>query len=195
MEPGEENLRSLAVFRLGQGRIFLVPTAHQEEEKKVFEVFDVVETIAARIRRVVTKESRKLGLAQPDAELVMVAAIAYALGSPELTGEELRTRFNAELKNNEDDYARNYRRALTEKTLRPGYDKAVKAGVDPVPFLQADLGLTHQEAVSAVADLKRQDEEVAQTLTDDDDWDKVPASPGPAPDVYAGAVPADGTYA
>lgn len=151
-------------------------------------MFDVVEKISGRVRRTATAEAKKLGVPQDVAEQVVLAAVAYSVANAEQTGEELRTGFTKELNSSGEDFAVAYRKAVADKTLRPSYDKAVKAGVDPVPFLQADLGLTKDEAEVAVAELKRQDEEVAQTLADDED--EPVTSPGPAPDLYQGAVPA-----
>lgn len=151
-------------------------------------MFDVVEKIAGRVRRTATAEAKKLGVPQDVAEQVVLAAVTYAVANAEQTTEELRAGFTKDLNSSDADYAVAYRKAVADKKFRPEYDKAVKAGADPVEYLRVSLSLTVEEATAAVTELKKQDEEVAQTL--EDDWDTAPSTPGPAPDLYDGAVPA-----
>lgn len=154
-------------------------------------MFDVVEKIAGRVRRTATTEAKKLGVPQDVAEAVVLAAVTYSVTNPSLTGEELRTEFTRELNSSDAEYAVAYRKAVADKKFRPEYDKAVKAGADPVEYLRVALSVTKDEAENAVAELKAQDEAVAQTLADDDES---VTSPGPAPDLYEGAVPSGNAY-
>lgn len=155
-------------------------------------MFDVVEKIAARARRTAVAEAKNLVLPQDVAEQVVLAAVSYSVGNPDLTGDDLRTAFAAELEVSGDGFAVSYRQAVADKNakkFRADYDKAVAAGTDPVEFIRVVGGITREEAEIVVAGLEKQapSGEIVPAPRDDD-WDNVPASPGPAPELFAGAV-------
>lgn len=160
-------------------------------------MFDVVEKIAGRVRRTAIAEAKKLGVPQDVAERVVLAAVAHSVISPGLTGDELRESFTAELNVSDDEFAVSYRQAVADKNVkefRSDYDKAIAAGADPVEFIRVAGGITREEAENVVAELKKQSaasESIPAPREDDDGWDNVAPSPGPAPDPFAGAVQED----
>lgn len=175
-------------------------------------MYDAVKRIADRIAlRLAKAEASRTGLSQPDAEKLILDAIRFSVVNRNLEGEALKEAFESELNSSSEEYAANYRKIQSEakiKMIRPAYDKAVRAGTDPVEFIRVMLGLPKELVEETIAELKRQDEEVAEIragqspegesiptpraeaedAADDDDWDNVPSSPGPAPDLFAGAV-------
>lgn len=79
--------------------------------------------------------------------------VKLALESPKGDLDDLTLAFDMAVEAGEEEWSAELSDILLEKVVRPEFDKAVDAGVDPVTVIRANCGMTEAKARSVVAKL------------------------------------------
>lgn len=120
--------------------------------------------------RKATREAKKVypTVSEDTARRVATVRIGLAVQHMDANDDMLNLYFqDAVVKavENGEDWATEVTRIHLDKVIRPTYDKAVEAGVDPVPVLQVNCGISEREAQSMVEAFEK---DAAKAETDKD---------------------------
>lgn len=74
-----------------------------------------------------------------------------ALADPKAELEDAVMLFDMAVDAAQDEWSSELSGILLEKVVRPEFDKAIEAGVDPVPVIRANCGMTEAKAREVVA--------------------------------------------